>query len=168
MLDTARLRWKLAQRAGVARSSVHAHIVGEHGDTEFPLWSAATIGVTPLLEWERQGQRVFEPRELATLTDEVRNAAYQVIAGKGATNYAIGLSAVRIVEAILRDEHVILPVSSVVDDFLGISGTALSLPSVVSAGGAQPVLTTPFSDAEAELLRSSAQTLLSVQASLGV
>ncbi|GAA1807511.1 L-lactate dehydrogenase [Nesterenkonia flava] len=168
VLDTARLRWKLAQRAGVARSSVHAHIVGEHGDTEFPLWSAATIGVTPLLEWERQGQRVFEPRELATLTDEVRNAAYQVIAGKGATNYGIGLSAVRIVEAILRDEHAILPVSSVVDDFLGISGTALSLPSVVSAGGAQPVLTTPFSDAEAQLLRSSAQTLLSVQASLGV
>ncbi|GAA1137905.1 L-lactate dehydrogenase [Nesterenkonia lutea] len=168
VLDTARLRWKLARRAGVAQSSVHAHIVGEHGDTEFPLWSAASIGVTPLLDWEREGARVFSADELDTLSDEVRHAAYQVIAGKGTTNYAIGLSATRIVEAILHDEHAILPVSSVLDGFLDISGVALSIPSVVSARGVQPVTTTPFSEHEAESLRSSAQALVEVQSSLGL
>ncbi len=113
---------------------MHAHIVGEHGDTEFPLWSAASIGATPLLDWERDGAPVFSRDELDGLTDQVRSAAYQVIVNKGATNYAIGLSAVRIVEAILQDQHAILPVSSVLDGFLGIEGTALSIPSVVSAG----------------------------------
>ncbi|GAA1117051.1 L-lactate dehydrogenase [Nesterenkonia jeotgali] len=168
VLDTARLRWKLAQRAGVAQSSVHAHIVGEHGDTEFPLWSAASIGVTPLLDWERDGLRVFDAEELETLSEEVRNAAYQVIAGKGATNYAIGLSAARIVEAVLGDEHAILPVSSVLEGFLDISGVALSIPSVVSAGGVQPVTTTPFAQNEAQALRESARALGKVQASLGI
>ncbi|MCH8564304.1 L-lactate dehydrogenase [Nesterenkonia sp. LB17] len=168
VLDTARLRWKLAQRAGVAQSSVHAHIVGEHGDTEFPLWSAASIGVTPLLDWEREGLRVFDTEELETLSDEVRNAAYKVIAGKGATNYAIGLSAARIVEAVLNDENAILPVSSVLDGFLDISGVALSIPTVVSASGVQPVTTTPFAANEAQALRDSAQALAQVQASLGI
>ncbi|WP_218220703.1 L-lactate dehydrogenase [Nesterenkonia sp. Act20] len=166
VLDTARLRWKLAQRAGVAQSSVHAHIVGEHGDTEFPLWSSASIGVTPLLDWERDGTRVFHPEELDALSHEVRNAAYQVIAGKGATNYAIGLSAARIVEAVLHDEHAILPVSSVLNGFLGIDGVALSIPTVVSARGAEPVVTTPFDEAEAAALRVSAEALVSVQRSL--
>lgn len=168
VLDTARLRWKLAQRAGVAQSSVHAHMVGEHGDTEFPLWSAASIGVTPLLDWEREGMRVFDAEELETLSDQVRNAAYQVIAGKGATNYAIGLSAARIVEAVLSDEHAILPVSSVLEGFLGISGVALSIPSVVSASGVRPVTTTPFSTEETEALRDSAKALAKVQASLRI
>lgn len=168
VLDTARLRWKLAQRAGVAQSSVHAHIVGEHGDTEFPLWSAASIGVTPLLEWQRDGLRVFDVEELETLSEEVRNAAYRVIAGKGATNYAIGLSAARIVEAVLGDEHAILPVSSMLDGFLDIHGVALSIPTVVSASGVQPVTTTPFAENEAQALRDSARALAKVQASLGL
>lgn len=168
VLDTARLRWKLAQRAGVAQSSVHAHIVGEHGDTEFPLWSAASIGVTPLLEWQRDGLRVFDVEELETLSEEVRNAAYKVIAGKGATNYAIGLSAARIVEAVLGDEHAILPVSSMLDGFLDIHGVALSIPTVVSASGVQPVTTTPFAENEAQALRDSARALAKVQASLGI
>lgn len=168
VLDTARLRWKLAQRAGVAQSSVHAHIVGEHGDTEFPLWSAASIGVTPLLEWQRDGLRVFDVEELETLSEEVRNAAYRVIAGKGATNYAIGLSAARIVEAVLGDEHAILPVSSMLDGFLDIHGVALSIPTVVSASGVQPVTTTPFAENEAQALRDSARALAKVQASLGI
>ena len=168
VLDTARLRWKLAQRAGVAQSSVHAHIVGEHGDTEFPLWSAASIGVTPLLDWERNGLRVFDAEELETLSEEVRNAAYKVIAGKGATNYAIGLSAARIVEAVLGDEHAILPVSSVLDGFLDISGVALSIPTVVSASGVQPVTTTPFAQNEAQALHDSAQALAKVQSSLRI
>lgn len=168
VLDTARLRWLLAQKAGVARQSVHAHIVGEHGDTEFPLWSAATIGVTPLQNWKVEGHQVFTPEVLDTVAHDVRTAAYQVIKGKGVTNYAIGLSSARIVEAILNDENVVLPVSTVLQGFMGIEGVALSVPSVVSASGAAPVLTTPFSDREAELLQKSAAELRRAQESLGV
>lgn len=168
VLDTARLRWLLADRANVARSSVHAHIVGEHGDTEFPLWSNATIGVTPILEWERDGLPVFTLDELDAIADQVRNAAYKVIQGKGATNYAIGLSSARIVEAVLNDEHAILPVSTVLSGFHGVEGVALSIPSVVSAQGANPVLTTPFNADEVALLQASAQALKTSQDAAGV
>lgn len=168
VLDTARLRWLLAQQAGVARQSVHAHIVGEHGDTEFPLWSAATIGVTPLLDWEVDGRKAFTREILDDIAEQVRTAAYQVIQGKGATNYAIGLSTARIIEAILNDEHAVLPVSTVLQGYMSIDGVALSVPSVVSSTGAEPVRTTPFSEEESELLASSAAELRRVQQSLGV
>lgn len=168
VLDTSRLRWLLAQRAGVARASVHAHIVGEHGDSEFALWSNASIGVTPILDWTRDGELAFTAEQLDEVTEEVRNAAYQVIQGKGATNYAIGLSAARIVEAVLQDQHAVLPVSTVQSGLHGIEGVALSVPSIVSATGAEPVLTTPMSDAEIEQLQASAATLKSSQQALGL
>ncbi len=81
--------------------------------------------------------------ELDQIAVDVRDAAYKVIQGKGATNYAIGLSSARIVEAILNDEHAVMPVSTVLDDFQGISGVALSVPSIVSASGAVPIPETP-------------------------
>ena len=97
---------------------------------------------------------------------DVRDAAYKVIQGKGATNYAIGLSSARIVEAILRDEHAVMPVSTVLRDFHGIDGIALSVPSIVSATGAVPVRNTPFSDDEIALLRRSADALAAAVAEL--
>lgn len=166
VLDTSRLRWKIAQRAGVATSSVHAWIVGEHGDTEFPLWSTATIGSVPITQFELPDGTRFDKAELDAIAVDVRDAAYKVIKGKGATNYAIGLSSARIVEAVLRDEHAILPVSTVLDDFHGISGTALSVPSIVSARGAVPLAATPFSADELTLLRRSADALTTVAESL--
>ncbi|MBT9606220.1 L-lactate dehydrogenase [Microbacterium sp.] len=166
VLDTSRLRWKIAQRAGVATSSVHAWIVGEHGDTEFPLWSTATIGSVPITEYDLPDGTRFDEAELDAIAVDVRDAAYKVIRGKGATNYAIGLSSARIVEAILRDEHAILPVSTVLQDFHGIDGMALSVPSVVSAKGAVPLAGTPFSDEELTLLRRSADALTTVADSL--
>lgn len=160
VLDSSRLRWLVAEAAQVAPQSVHALIIGEHGDTEFPLWSSATIGQTPLSEWtDPAGTRLFTRERLETITHNVVNAAYKVIAGKGATNYAIGLSGARIVEAVLRDERSILPVSSVLHGYRGIDGVALSVPSVVGAGGVQRVLDTHLDDREAELLQHSAQTL---------
>ncbi|MBW8763871.1 MAG: L-lactate dehydrogenase [Microbacterium sp.] len=159
VLDTSRLRWQLAQRAGVSTSSVHAYIVGEHGDTEFPLWSHASIGTVPILDWSTPQHPPFTLDELGSIAVDVRDAAYKVIQGKGATNYAIGLSSARIVEAILRDEHAVMPVSTVLHDFHGIDGIALSVPSIVSAAGAVPVRNTPFSDAELALLRRSADAL---------
>lgn len=159
VLDTSRLRWRLAEKAGVAARSVHAHIAGEHGDTEFPLWSTAAIGPVPLLEWERDGERVFQPDELDQIATDVRTAAYKIIEGKGSTNYAIGLSATRIAEAVLRDESAILPVSPVLSGFHGIDGVAMSVPCIVDAQGARPVLQTRFSEAELQALHASGRTL---------
>ncbi|KJL19668.1 L-lactate dehydrogenase 2 [Microbacterium oxydans] len=166
VLDTSRLRWKLGQRAGVSTASVHAHIIGEHGDTEFPLWSRATIGTVPILEWETPGHPRFTLDELQEIAVDVRDAAYKVILGKGATNYAIGLSSARIVEAILSDEHAVMPVSTVLRDFHGIDGVALSVPSIVSATGAVPIRNTSFSDGELASLRQSADALTAAAASL--
>lgn len=166
VLDTSRLRWKLAERAGVSTSSVHAHIVGEHGDTEFPLWSRATIGTVPILEWETPGHPRISRAELDAIAVDVRDAAYTVIQGKGATNYAIGLSSARIIEAVLGDEHAVMPVSTVLTDFHGVDGVALSVPSVVSAAGAVPIRATSFSDEESLLLHRSADALRHVADSL--
>ncbi|MFV0375079.1 L-lactate dehydrogenase [Microbacterium sp.] len=167
VLDTSRLRWKLARRAGVATSNVHAYIVGEHGDTEFPMWSHATIGTVPILEWTPlDGQPRFTVDELDQIAVDVRDAAYTVIRGKGATNYAIGLSSARIVEALLHDQHAVMPVSTVLHDFHGISDVALSVPSIVGRAGAMPIRETSFSPSELGLFRRSADALREVAASL--
>lgn len=166
VLDTSRLRWLLARRAGVTTSNVHADIVGEHGDTEFPLWSNARIGSVPILDWG--GGEPFTAQVLDEIALEVRDAAYTVIRGKGATNYAIGLAGARIVEAVLNDEHAIMPVSTVLGGMHGIDGVALSVPSVVSGDGAVPLSETPFSDDEQRMLRASADAISAAVAMLGV
>jgi len=168
VLDSGRLRWLLAERAGVAAQSVHASIVGEHGDSEFPLWSQASIGLTPLREWtDASGAQVFTRDVLDALRDDVVTAAYRVIAGKGATNYAIGLSGARIVESVLRDERAVLPVSSVLSGYRGIDGVALSVPSIVGSRGVERVLDVPMDDGEQELLQRSADALSSTIKTLG-
>lgn len=114
------------------------------------------------------GTAVFDPATRQEISADVVNAAYQIIAGKGATNLAIGLSAARIVEAVLGDQHRIMPVSTVQRGAYGISGVALSLPTVVSAGGAGQVLEVPLSTAELDGLRESATALRAVAESLGL
>ena len=150
----------------MSTSSVHAYIVGEHGDTEFPLWSAATIGTVPILEWQTADNPPMTQGELDEIAVDVRDAAYKVIQGKGATNYAIGLSSARIIEAILNDEHAVMPVSPVLRDFHGVDGVALSVPSIVSAAGAVPIRETQFSPSELELFHRSAAALSEVADSL--
>ncbi|MGX5696492.1 L-lactate dehydrogenase [Agromyces soli] len=170
VLDTSRLRWRLAERAGVSTASVHADIVGEHGDTEFPLWSNARIGPVPILEWRgdpRRGLEPFSAGELDRIAAEVRDAAYAVIRGKGATNLAIGVSGARIVEAVLRDEHAVLPVSTVLAGVRGIDGVALSLPSIVDASGAVPLAETPMSGEEEARLLASADAIRAAVDALG-
>ena len=168
VLDSSRLRWVLAERAGVNTSSVHAMIVGEHGDSEFPLWSQASIGPVPLLDWQPAEGAAFTADELDGIADDVKNAAYRVIAGKGATNYAIGLSGARIAEAVLSDEGAILPVSSVLTDYHGIDGVALSVPSVVDAGGVSRVIDVPFTADEEQQLRRSADAITATLRDLGL
>jgi L-lactate dehydrogenase len=168
VLDSSRLRWLLAERAGVSTSSVHAMIVGEHGDSEFPLWSQARIGPVPILGWSPVDRDPVSSEELDTLADDVKNAAYRVIAGKGATNYAIGLSGARIAEAVLNDEGAILPVSSVLNGYHGVSGVALSVPSIVDASGVSAVIDLPFSVSEEQQLHRSADALRRTLADLGL
>lgn len=167
VLDSSRLRWLLAERLGVAASSMHAMIIGEHGDSEFPLWSQASVGPVPLAHWDA-GSGPLARDELDRIADDVKNAAYTVIAGKGATNYAIGLSGARIVEAILRDEGAVLPVSTVLEDYHGVSGVALSVPSVVDARGVSRVIEVPFSTDEQAKFAASADAMRRSLADLGI
>ena len=168
VLDTSRLRLLVARMAHVLMSSVHATIIGEHGDSEFPVWSSATIGPVPIREWTISGRQVFTDEVLASITDDVVNAAYKVIEGKGATNYAIGLAGVRIVEAVFQAENAVLPVSALLRGVHGISGVALSLPSIVGSGGVYKMLEMPLDDRETQLLQNSAETLKQNLASLGI
>ena len=168
VLDTSRLRWLLAERAGVATSSVHAMIVGEHGDTEFPLWSQSRIGPIPIREWTATGRPPIDQPELDRIADDVMHAAYKVIAGKGATNYAIGVTGARIAEAILRDERAILPVSSILDGYLGVSGVALSVPTIVDSSGIAEVLHVPFDADEERRFHESAEVVSSAIRSLSL
>ncbi|MCC3274067.1 L-lactate dehydrogenase [Arthrobacter zhangbolii] len=168
VLDTSRLRLLLAREAHVLMTSVHATIIGEHGDSEFPVWSNATIGPVPIREWQVSGRQVFTDEFLAAATHDVINAAYRVIEGKGATNYAIGLAGVRIVEAVLNAENAVLPVSATLAGEYGIRGVALSLPSIVGHNGVYKMLEMPLDDAEKNKLMDSAETLRKTLDSLGI
>ncbi|MGY5765612.1 L-lactate dehydrogenase [Brachybacterium sp. DNPG3] len=169
VLDSSRLRWRLAQRLGVAPQSIHASIVGEHGDSEFGLWSSANIGQVPILEWpDEDGSPALTLEDLHQLGHEVSRAAYEVIEGKGATNLAIGVSAARIAEAVLRDERAVLPVSAPLTDYHGVGGVAMSVPSVVGRGGVQRTLNVHMDDDEHARLHASADALHAVQRDLGI
>ena len=161
VLDSSRLRHLLAERLGIAVTSVHAMVVGEHGDSEVVLWSSATVGGTPLLEVVGpDGDRVVAG-ELEGIRAEVRDAAARIIRGKGNTNLAIGLATARIARAISRDERAVLPVS-VRTDVPGAGDVCLSLPSVVGREGVLTCLATPLDDDEREGLRRSAAALRAV------
>ena len=167
-LDSARLRWLVAEAAAVAPRDVHAMILGEHGDSEFPVWSNATIGGCPIGEWaDEDGTKLFDEAALADLASQAVQSAYAIISGKGATNYAIGLAGVRLIEAILRDEHMITPVSTVLRDYEGVSGVALSVPCVLGAGGVQRVLRVPMNDSELAAFARSADAMRAVLDQLG-
>ncbi|WP_298459669.1 L-lactate dehydrogenase [uncultured Cellulomonas sp.] len=169
VLDSSRLRYLVAHHTGVAVQNVHAYIAGEHGDTEFPLWTSATIGGVPLLEWRGSrsaGPLTAEVRD--TMTREVIDSAYRIIEGKGATNYAIALAGSRIIEAVLKDERRVLPVSSLLDGYHGISDICLSVPTVVGRRGAERRLEVPMSDDELVSLRRSAEALQAVARRFGL
>jgi L-lactate dehydrogenase len=168
VLDSSRLRILLARHTGVAVQSVHAYVVGEHGDSELPLWSGASIGPIPAADWSSPGQKPLDADTRATMAEQVVRAAETIIRGKGATNYAIGLSTARIIEAMLHDEGRILPVSSLLDGQYGITDVCLSLPTVVDREGIRNVLVPPITDDELAALRRSADTVRGVARSLGL
>ena len=168
VLDTSRLRLLLAREAHVLMTSVHATIIGEHGDSEFPVWSSASIGPVPIRDWTISGRQVFTPEYLDAVTQDVVTAAYKVIEGKGATNYAIGLAGVRIVEAIMQAQNAVLPVSAIMQGAYGIEGVALSLPSIVGINGVYGMLEMPLDESETRKFQDSAETLRNTLTKLGV
>src|SRR5207249_982580 len=137
-------RFLLAQRCEVAVQNVHAYIVGEHGDSEIPLWSSASIANIPLHEWAVPRHGKLTVRDRVEIFQNVKTAAAQIIEGKGATNYAIGLAAARIIEALLHDENRILPVSSLLTNYREISDVCLSVPCIVNRGGVEQPLAVPM------------------------
>jgi len=167
VLDSSRFRFLIARRLRVAVQNVHAYIAGEHGDSEIPLWSSATVANIPLHEWAVPGHGKLTFRDRTEIFQNVKNAACQIIQGKGATNYAIGLAAARILEAILHDENRVLPVSSLLNDYHGISDVCLSVPCIVNRGGVDSPLPIPLSDAERTGLGECARVIREAVAKLG-
>jgi L-lactate dehydrogenase len=154
MLDTARLRQALGHELRVDPHSVHAQVVGEHGDSEVVLWSSAHVGGTPLREWP--GWSTAREQPIAT---DVRTAAYEIIKRKGATNHAIGLTTAALLRSALRGERRVLTVSRVQTGGLGLHDVALSLPTVVDVAGAVDVIPPKMDDAERQGLERSAEVL---------
>ena len=167
VLDSSRFRFLIARRLKVAVQNVHAYIAGEHGDSEVPLWSSATVANIPLHEWAVRGHGKLNARDRAEIFNSVKNAAYEIVAGKGATNYAIGLATARILEALLHDENRILSVSSLLEDYRGIDDVCLSVPSIVNAQGVETTLPVPMNANEEAGLKHSAETIRNAIRSLG-
>jgi L-lactate dehydrogenase len=160
VLDTARLKYMISEFYKVDASNIHAYIIGEHGDTELPVWSNATIGGMDIETYCSVYARKTNAKiELAELFEKVKNAAYQIIQAKGATNYSIALALVKITRAIVRNENSILPVSTLITDFYGISDVCISIPALVNITGVEQYVKLNLSDQEQKLFKHSANTL---------
>jgi L-lactate dehydrogenase len=159
ILDTARFRYLLSQHFDVDARSVHGFIVGEHGDSEVPVWSMANIAGMRLADYCQAHNIKCEQSDLDELFRQTRDAAYEIIQRKGATYYAVAAGLMRIVEAILRDQSTVLSVSSLVHGQYGLKDVCLSLPTVVSHRGIERVLQLVLSEDEREQLEKSASVL---------
>lgn len=159
VLDSSRLRAELSQRYGVDPRNVHAYVLGEHGNTEVVAWSTATLGNMALPDYCALAGMACTPADLAQVAATVRDAAYEIIRRKGATNFAIAAALMRIVEAVVRDEGSVLTVSSLVQGAYGIRDVCLSLPTVVGRTGVRRVLPVPLAAAEEAALRRSADAI---------
>jgi len=161
ILDTARLRYLLSRHYRVDPRSVHAHIIGEHGDSEVPVWSLANIAGIRLEDFEG-----YEPEAHRVIFEKARDAAYEIIRRKGATYYAIAVGLARIVESILRDENTVLSVSTLVNGYHGVRDVYVGVPAVVGRNGVERVIELPLAREEVEAFRRSASILRGVLDSL--
>lgn len=158
LLDTARFRSLLGKYYGVDPKSVHAYILGEHGDSEVPIWSQAAIGGKPLQGNEILG-RSFDKPKMDDLFERTKNAAYHIIDRKGYTNTAIGVVITRVVRAILDNESNVLPVSVNTKNSYGISNVCLSLPCAIGINGVKGHILPDISESEQQQLQNSAAVL---------
>jgi L-lactate dehydrogenase len=157
VLDSSRLRHLLALRYGIGERHIHATVVGEHGDSETVLWSSATIGGSLLSEVETGDGQVLDEAARDEILDQVRNAAYEIIAGKGATSWGIAMATAQILDALDHTaQAVVLPVTAPLDPGLGLGEVCISLPRLVDAAGAGRILPLAATDAEMTALAASA------------
>jgi L-lactate dehydrogenase len=161
-LDTARLRSLIGRHLNVDSQHIHAYVLGEHGDSEVLPWSLVTVGGIPLEEFCTGRAISICPDDYAAIDDQVRRAAYHIIAGKGATYYGIGSAITRIVEVILQDERSILTVCTPTKDVVGVADVTVSLPNLVGGEGILQTFFPGLNEAETAALRASAQLVRSV------
>ncbi len=161
ILDTARFRSLLGQHLGVSPQSVHAHVLGEHGDSEVLIWSSALAGSVPVFSLAEQIGQPIDGTVRSKIDSGVRNAAYTIINGKGSTYYGIGAGLARIVEAIFLDQNNILTVSGLSSETAGVRDVTLSIPRVIGRGGIKTDVMPNLNSEEREALNKSASLLKS-------
>ena len=167
VLDTARFRYLLAEKFQIDSRSIHAYIIGEHGDSEVPVWSTVNVSGMHLFEDDAQGSVLEDADSIKPIFEQVKNAAYEVIQRKGATSYAIGLGVTQIVRSILRNQNRVLTVSTLMHGFEGIENVCLSLPAVVNRQGVSRILNLTLTPTEKEQLQKSSQILRRTLDTLG-
>jgi L-lactate dehydrogenase len=159
ILDTARFRSLLGRHLGISPASVHAYVLGEHGDSEVLAWSNARAGSVPIRTFAAQVGAAITDDVMARIDEGVRRAAYRIIAGKGATWFGIGAGLSRIARAVLRDEQAVLSVSIQMPEVCGVRGATLSLPRVIGRAGVVADLMPELDAAEEKALAASARLL---------
>ncbi len=168
VLDSARLKYLLGEHLSVDSRSVHAYIIGEHGDSEIAAWSSVNVSGIPLNDFCEMRGHFNHEESMERIAEDVKNSAYEIIEKKGATYYGIAMSVRRICEAILRDEKSILPVSSIQHDNCGVSDISLSMPAIVGRSGVEGTVPINLDDNETKRLQESANTLRSVLSDVGM
>lgn len=159
VLDTARLKYKIGRHLDVDSRSVHAFIIGEHGDSEIAVWSSANVSGIPLDKFCEMRGHFDHKNATEKIAQDVKNSAYEIISMKRATNYGIAMSVKRICEAIVRNEKSILPVSSVMHGEFGIEDVSLSMPAIVGNHGIETMVPISLNEEELTNLKNSAKTL---------
>ncbi len=169
VLDSARLRYLLSRYLQVDTHSVHAYVLGEHGDSQLVAWSLSHVGGVPV-DTYCAGQERFAawPREKERIAEEVRRSAYHIIDYKGATWFGVGMALVRIVRSLLRDEKSILTVSTVLQGEYGLKKVCLSVPCIVGREGVETIITTKLQEKEQEALERSAGVIRGAIDQLGI
>jgi L-lactate dehydrogenase len=169
MLDSIRFRDRLAHHLDVSPASVHAQVLGEHGDSQVLHWSGSQVGGAPLSAFAAHRGRPLDEALCARIAEDVRTAAYRIKAGKGVSNFGIAGCIARLTRALLADERSVMTVSTFQPELLGVRHTCVSLPHVVGANGATSAMLPPLSDAERSALQSSAAVLAaSIEAGLAL
>lgn len=159
LLDSARFRYLISEKIKIDPRSIHGLIVGEHGDTEQPIWSLLNIAGINQTQISQESRLYLTDDEKEEIYYKTKNAAYQIIEKKGATYYAIGLALARITEAILGDQKSVLPVSAYLDNYKGISDVCLGIPCVIGRKGVEEILDLPLVREEEEKLKLSAKQM---------
>ena len=166
VLDSARFRYLLSEHLKVDSRSVHALIIGEHGDSELAVWSGANVSGIDINDFCELRGFYNHKESMENIYRRVRDSAYEIIERKGATYYGVAMAVGRIAESIIRDEHAVLPVSTLMEGEYGISNLCISVPTIVSQSGAEKALEIPLDKEEQVQLKNSANELHEVLSSL--